>query len=258
MEDKDIDKLFRSALQNAEATPSDNVWQGIEKALDKQQENIVPMGKQRGFHWGHYSAAASVLLALGVVWWTVEFSELDAPQTKMAQADIVHRPVEAHSDKEPALILPTIADPEPSKAKMVQNLEVNSKQLTSNPVSTGPEVRNIEVPPLETQGIELSVPNNLPTLTSINTEAELPTYRVTDIDPIQPLIEPEEEMESMYASTVESAYNKNTIVTSLLNTISEKVETNSKREVRFRADEEGSIRIDILNSLVKNRNKKRR
>src|SRR5690606_18566325 len=105
MEDKDIDKLSRSALQNAEATPSDDVRQGIEQVLDRQQEHVVRMGKQRGFHWGHYSAAASVLLALGVVWWTVEFSDRDARQPNMAEADIVHRAVEAHGDKEAALIL---------------------------------------------------------------------------------------------------------------------------------------------------------
>lgn len=259
MENKDFDKLFRDAFEAAEATPSDRVWQGIEATLEQEKEKIVPMAKRRPYHWAYYATAASVLLALGVVIWTMQSTkDINFSGTEIAMQEPKHSTETTEGVKLEAVepIAPKIIDqPSPDALQVTTVSEVH---LGKSPVMTAAEPPLTELPKLELQGIQEAAPSNLQTLASLKIGTELPTYRVTEIEEIKPLIESEEEMESMYANVTTDPYNRNTIVTSLLNTISENVETNNNREIRFRADEEGSIRIDIINTLVKNRNKKKR
>lgn len=257
MENKEIDKLFKEALEAAEATPNDKVWQGIEAALDQEKENIVPIARQRKLHWTYYAAAASVLLALGVVVWTIQYAENVHPKDTSLAQHVPTQPVQTPEDIAPGTSLSSateiIGQPTP---ETVQEHTVSYTHAIEKPTPATSEPRVTELPKLEMRGIQEAGSDRLQSLATLNATTELPTYRVTEIEEIKPLIEPEEEMESMYAAS--DPYNKSTIVTSLLNSISENMESNSGREVRFRADEEGSIRIDFLNSLVKNRNKKKR
>lgn len=57
MDDKNLDKLFQENLRDFKATPSKNVWNGIENKLDKKKRRVIPI-------WWYTGVAA--LIALGL------------------------------------------------------------------------------------------------------------------------------------------------------------------------------------------------
>lgn len=261
MENKDLDQLFRDGFNDAEEQPQDKVWQNIEAALEQQQaQKIVPVVRKTAFHWLHYAAAASVLVALGIVFWTVQTAEDRAgTEQKAAMQQTPGEP--PHQVAE----VPDMIPMETKEKKAVvpdkpleQTVIVATKQVVETYKSPSPTEARVKLPNLNLEGIESTAPTRLTSLTTAEDKSAPPTYRVTEIENIKPLIEPEEELESMYASAAPETKGKATIVTTLLNSISENIEISPTKDIRFRSDEEGSLRIDILNSLVKNRNKKRR
>ncbi|WP_439128357.1 hypothetical protein, partial [Polaribacter sp.] len=58
MESENIDKLFKEKLNDINAKPSDKVWQGIERNLNKKKRKIIP------FWWFSGAAAAVLLISL--------------------------------------------------------------------------------------------------------------------------------------------------------------------------------------------------
>ncbi|MNL41912.1 hypothetical protein D3C87_1643420 [compost metagenome] len=72
--------------------------------------------------------------------------------------------------------------------------------------------------------------------------------------PIKPIIENPDEEESMMASTSESKQN---VVTKVLNILSKTINQGNGSEVQSSNDDEGTLQIDLLNSLVKNKKRKK-
>lgn len=255
MDNKEFDKLFKEAFASAEATPRDAVWRRIGQALDQQKEKDILKPIRHTFHWGYYVAAASVLLAFGVVVWITYTAEhthrrdKTIAQHEHSQSDAATN-TEANTPREPEIIELQVTN----TAKKVGTIHAPKGEST---VQNKTMVPLREVPKLEILDLNAKLTLHNARLASADAIVEMPTERVTEVEEISPLIEPEEEMKSMYAATTEEHNSKNNIVTSLLNTISAKMETNSNREVRFRTDEEGSIRMDVINPLIKNRNKKK-
>lgn len=243
MKEQDIDRLFREAFHEAEEKPSQNVWQHIEKQLNEEQR-IMPLYSKRK-HWIAYAAAIIVFLGIGLTFLKLNFTSQKNQGLQITK----------HTEPIPTETVETVKDQADIKPEIIATTKAPqiTKQNIKSPKENGRS--NIE---LNIIRIESSKPVLGPIdLSAKITPRSIPVYQVTEVEDIKPLIEPEVEIESMYAQTATAASN-HTLVTTILNGISEKIEISDSKDIRFRADEEGSISIDILNSLVKNRNKKRK
>lgn len=247
MEDKDLDKLFRDTFIDAQENPRDGIWQKIENTLEEQPK-AAPISRIK--YWPALSAAAILVITLG--YWGIKQSN------KQETPEIAEKKVllsNANIDKQEVVKQNSNIAPQKDESIKLQkeDLDKELQVATTNEMPAKPakehNIQNTNIEVIEaTKATRLTVNN--PTL-------ELPTVRqVTEIDDIQPLIEPEEEMETMLASAEPKVRENRNIITSVLNTISENIDT--KKEVRFYADEEGSFGINIINSIAKNRNKKRK
>lgn len=257
MKENDIDRLFREAFQEAEETPSKHVWEQIEKQLE-EDDNIVRMPSKRKFRI--ISAAAAIVIFMGsLAFFKIYYSN----QNEIEYVQVNTLKNHPSENKGPNITETTVS-PHRNTIEIVEN--ENRTSAITNPggqhiiENKKPDVKKDEnITKLKLVQLE----EIKPYIARIETSSEMstpqaPIRQVTEVEDIKPLIEPEEETESMLAQVSPVVSNNKNIVTSILNTISENIEVGDSKEIRFRADEEGSLRIDILNSLVKNRNKKRK
>jgi hypothetical protein len=68
MSPKDVDKLFREALSEGQATPRPEAWARVAASLPKAEPEAQPQPKRRTLWWP-YAAAASVAIAAVGTWW---------------------------------------------------------------------------------------------------------------------------------------------------------------------------------------------
>ena len=73
MSSQDVDKLFRDALDQGQATPRPEAWARVAKGLPKAQP-------KRRTLWWPYAAAASVAIAAVSTWW------IQAPRPEAASS----------------------------------------------------------------------------------------------------------------------------------------------------------------------------
>lgn len=253
MKENDIDNLFRETFRHAEESPRADLWQNIEKELVASAEPIK-LSKKKSI-WYSIAAAAVLLLAFGVGLKLMQQTN-DIEVKSTSEALMVNLPPVSTQDQE-----------EKNKVQTVDKTQTSLQQDNNhNIIVANKTKRNTEVPSqdqfeeerivstieYQLEGESLEITNFSPLRT-----LELQIHQVTEIEDIKPLIEPEEEMESMLASTDNQAENKN-VVTTILNTITDKITINEKNSISFSADDEGSFKINIINSIAKNRNKKRR
>ncbi|MDP4833415.1 MAG: hypothetical protein NWQ98_01855, partial [Schleiferiaceae bacterium] len=66
MSPKDLDKLFREALSEGQATPRPEAWARVAASLPKAEPEAQP---KRRTLWWPYAAAASVAIAAVGTWW---------------------------------------------------------------------------------------------------------------------------------------------------------------------------------------------
>lgn len=242
MESKDIDKLFQDAFEHAEETPNERVWQGISQELSND-EKVVPFFKR---HIKNLSVAAAILVILGIGFsYFNSQNEITPKNQPIAYSSL-------NENKEEKLVN-EVTQNQDDENDHSENLVVQEAKISTVKFATINHKEKSEPIPAKSK-------ENLKKLT-IDTDialanAELVTRQVTEVDDIKPLIQLDEELETMYASSNANSENS-TIVTKVLNKISENLEVSEFKDIRFRADEEGSLRIDIFNSLVKNRIKKR-
>lgn len=259
MKEEDIDRLFREAFHEAEEIPNKNVWQQIEQQLDEKKIIQIP---SRKYGWIKYAAAILILAStfmLTKVIYNTDGTRQDSDAVITAQHSEAKPDTMASLEQIEQLTIQEDADRSRDDNKKDQTVRIASINLHELPESkTGikeaSKRNNIEI-------IVNDLEETKPMLTGLGDfhqadGTNIPVRQVTEIEDIKPLIDLDEETESMYAQAPHETSNKN-IVTSILNSISEKLEVSPTKDIRFRADEEGSLRIDILNSLVKNRNKKK-
>ena len=75
MSSQDVDKLFRDALDQGQATPRPEAWARVAKGLPK-----APVQSKRRTLWWPYAAAASVAIAAVSTWW------IQAPRPEAARS----------------------------------------------------------------------------------------------------------------------------------------------------------------------------
>lgn len=248
MEDKDLDQLFREAFNEAQETPSSKVWTNIDANLTEAKP-IISIQTRRNY-WS-YAAAAVLLIALGSYWGislnnkkeitapvseqTITKSTTEIQQIENLKSDINVSP--NHYDRK---IVETMSHKSIIRKKESDHKQTNVSQRTLIQIEAIPESK------LTLSSLELNTKKH-----------ELPSIRqVTEIDDIKPLIEFDEEPETMLASSNKDE-NKN-IISTVLNKISENLDPQDNKGIRFVVDEEGSFGINIINSIAKNRNKKRK
>ena len=246
MENNDIDKIFRDAFEKAEETPNSNIWDKIEQELETEQ-NVIPISKRNT--WAKYAIAACTLLILGIGYRLSKNNE-----------EIVIK------DEKIALIEDKKTDiniPKDQRINDVSNdFPLEKPRTELNEISFAKEVSTAKNQETRHQAlVEEVYPSEIEIeeLASIDNSHELNVIQVTEIEPVKQLIENTEEIpETMYASTATESPKHSNVVTNVLNKITENIELSDSKNIRFSADDEGSIRIDIINSLVKNRFKKRK
>lgn len=72
MSSQDVDKLFRDALDQGQATPRPEAWARVSANLPKAQQKAQQKAKpKRRTLWWPYAVAASVAIAAVSTWWVL-------------------------------------------------------------------------------------------------------------------------------------------------------------------------------------------
>ncbi|MGB7526690.1 hypothetical protein [Sphingobacterium cellulitidis] len=261
MKDQELDKLFSDGLKDQEITPPASVWQGIENNLEA--EKIVPLKKKNNLQV--WFIAASVLLALGISSKLFLFQENEdsAQPSNIAEhkpAIIPEEPIESQQEQASAEISKVESNSEASNTVKPQNqiassktpiqvksdIEGNIKTVDPEKTSSKKDEPNLVLTPME----EMKVLSNIQ-LEEVDQEKQV-EMAAAEVAPIQPLVNIIEQEELMYAEAKKQPKKKQTILTNILNTLSENLNPSNK-PVKFNSDEEGTITVDLFNSIAKTR-----
>lgn len=252
MKDQEIDKLFADGLRDQEITPAASIWQGIEAKLD--EEKIVPLRKKSTVYV--WMIAACLVLALGFTIKMFLFQEntsVESSPTLAQQEDPMEEVIAKPIAQAPIPVEKEIAEaptPVTSKAES-QNNEVLLDQTPRRPAKN---LALAKVENSERENIILPTPAlNVVTTIDMDDIDEKPADLVAvEVAPIQPLVNIIEHEEVMYAEAKKEPKKKQTIFTNILNTLSENLNPSNKA-VKFSSDEEGTITVDLFNSIAKTR-----
>lgn len=245
MKNEEIDKLFRDHLDKLDIQPGADIWKKIEMDLDEQQ--VVSIKKKKKWLIPLVSIAA-VLICIGIFSLLVlEQSTSTIENTKIAsrKKDIAVQ----KGQQEPVINL-TEGKEEPNQhaVKAVSD-ETRNIQNEYQITSIHPKVSQTEE---QVSLKKLTISEEQPMLVVVDSQAQI--VHAMEYIPIKPIIENPEEEESMMATTSASKQN---VVTKVLNILSKTINQGNGSEVQFSNDDEGTLQIDLLNSLVKNKKRKK-
>jgi hypothetical protein len=151
MSSKDVDKLFREALSEGQASPRPEAWARVAASLRKAEPEAQP---KRRMLWWPYAAAASVAIAAVGMWWMQASRPEAAPSQQLAT-----------SSQQPTLSNQQLATSSQQPALSNRLRATSSEQpVTSNQLSiteSSQEFLTFELaflPRIEADGFEESVP----------------------------------------------------------------------------------------------------
>lgn len=255
MNDHELDKLFKEQLEHHAVPPRNDIWHRIEDQLD--QEKTVPV---RRFSWIHYAAIAVGCLGLiALLYNTMQSTPAEyIPTIAQNETPTVPANTVQESSGSDQPVIPVIkGHSAQSKQQEVAKTEA-FVQKASTPEQKNP-VNEEDLPQTEERRLELvelkPAGVSLPFATGLDVDDKAQQEYAITVPPVAPLIDSPETEESMLASTRKPAEG---IVPGILNKISDALNPTDNATIQFSKDEEGFLRLDIVNSLVKNRNKKRR
>ncbi|MGJ1285416.1 hypothetical protein ACR79P_02785 [Sphingobacterium spiritivorum] len=246
MTDKELDKLFRDQLGNAESTPSPDIWDRIEQELPKEEvtskkTSIYPLWK-----W----TAAAAIVATGIFsTWYFQQGEQESEHLTEHHAIPSHDKERSKPDVESIPSDPIVAERKDNERFAFEE-EKPSKKRNDIPeeVTERPQQKEVSTANEGAQLVALSqqmdtIPNNisLPDLTT----------RVTDVPPLKALIESPEVEETMMAIH-EPEKQKTFGIGTILNSLIGKADRSDGKKLHFDTDEEGSLSIQYI---TKNRKK---
>lgn len=245
MKNEEIDKLFRDHIDKLDIQPSADIWNKIEADLDEQK--IVPIKKKIKWLKPLVSIAAT-LICIGI------FSLLVMKQSAstVETTNIVNRKKDTATQKEQKEpvedLIETKEEPVRFAVKTVPE-KTQDTQTDYQIKSMPPKIAQInEAVALK----KLKITAEQPMLVVVDSQAQI--AHAMEYIPIKPIIENPDEEESMMASISESKQN---VVTKVLNILSKTINQGNGSEVQFSNDDEGTLQIDLLNSLVKNKKRKK-
>jgi hypothetical protein len=140
MSSQDVDKLFRDALDQGQATPRPEAWARVAKGLPKAQP-------KRRTLWWPYAAAASVAIAAVSTWW------IQAPRPEAASSQ---QPVTSNQQ-------PVTSNQQPATSNQ-QPATSNQQQVTSNQQPAASNQKRMDpfdlafLPRMEAESFEELVP----------------------------------------------------------------------------------------------------
>ncbi|PRD46411.1 hypothetical protein [Sphingobacterium haloxyli] len=254
MNDKDLDKLFQEHLERHSVRPRNNIWHQIENRLD--QKKVVPV---RRLSWISYAAMAVGCLGLITLLYNTMTLKEDASIT--AQTEIPTTAVTntgRESSNLARTVIPVIKEQVErseqevtKKEEFMQMASISEKKDPVNEHLSLTEEPRVELVGLEPAGVSVGLTAGL----DMDVDDKAPQKYAISVPPVAPLIDSPETEESMLASTRKPTEG---IVPTILNKISDALNPTDNTTVQFSKDEEGFLRLDVVNSFVKNRNKKRR
>jgi hypothetical protein len=127
MSSQDVDKLFRDALDQGQATPRLEAWARVSANLPKaQQMDQQKTQSKRRTLWWPYAAAASVAIAAVSTWWI----QAPRPEAALSQQLAASNPLPATSSQQPVASsqLPATSRKQPA-ASSQQPVASNQKRM---------------------------------------------------------------------------------------------------------------------------------
>jgi hypothetical protein len=121
MSSQDVDKLFRDALDQGQATPRPEAWARVAKGLPKAQP-------KRRTLWWPYAAAASVAIAAVSTWWIQDL----LPEAASSQLLVTSSEQPATSNQQPVTSNQQPATSNQQPAASYQQPAASSKQPASS------------------------------------------------------------------------------------------------------------------------------
>lgn len=253
MNDKELDKLFKEQLEHYTVPPKKEIWHQIESQLD--QEKVVPVRK---FGWISYAAMAVGCLGLIALLYNMMQPKPTGDIPTNAQKEVSTTPTNTVQEfSRPAQpVNPVVkrhsrqSEQEGTKTQVaVQKASTPEKKDPINERLSRTEERRLQLVELKPAGL------SAPLTADLDVDDKAPHEHAISVPPVAPLIDSPETEESMLASSRKPVEG---IVPGILNKISDVLNPTDNATIQFSKDEEGFLRLDIVNSLVKNRNKKRR
>lgn len=247
MTDKELDKLFRDQLENAESTPSPDIWDRIEQQLPKEEVTIKKTSIYPLWKW----TAAAAIVATGIFsTWYFQQGEQESEHLTEHHATPTQDKEWSKPDVESIPSDPILAERKDNERfTFTQEKPSEKKGDIPREVAERPQQMEISTANESTHLLALSlqqmdtVPNNisLPDLTT----------SVTDVPPLKALIESPEVEETMMASH-EPEKQKTFGIGTILNSLIGKADRSDGKKLHFDTDEEGSLSIQYI---TKNRKK---
>jgi hypothetical protein len=104
MSPKDVDKLFREALNEGQATPRTEAWSRVAASLPKAEPEAQPQPKRRTLWWPYAAAASVAIAAVGTWWMQAPGPEASSTQLLVSsnQSLVTSNQPPAPSNKQPA------------------------------------------------------------------------------------------------------------------------------------------------------------
>lgn len=266
MKDQDLDKMFSDSLKDQEATPPASVWQGIESKLDETK--IIPMKPK--LNWQVWAIAACLLIALGIGLNMPDRllnNETDQPPVASNEVNQVEKLPNADQQK---LELPSTTINQPVEEVISLSKEsvlAESKNSTAESTIAIEKTDKAKQDRLADSENRLALSETKKSFEKISPAGEMEVINaivLNEIDqnkvelsaievaPIQPLVNIIENEDVMYAEVKQQPKKKQTIFTNILNNISENINPSNKT-VKFSSDDEGTIKVDLFNSIAKTR-----
>lgn len=253
MNDKELDKLFREKLEHHAIPPKKNIWDQIQTELDAKK--VMPIRKR---NWISYAAIVIGCLGIAALLYNI-LQPTTTPNVRSAvqkeaqtvPTDAIEKLPESKRSEIPSKTEYT-ADPQLATTKTDVKKRPIREQKES--IQEGQE----ETPGTDERTLELVAlkPAELsPLYTDTLWHEETLKQHAVEAPPIAPLIDYPETEESMLASAQKTAKE---FIPGILNKLSDVLKGGEDARIQISKDEEGFLRLDVVNSLVKNRNKKRR
>jgi len=146
IQDKDFDKLFKNAFEDAEITPSRDLWSSIESEIEPKKKRIIPI---------YWLSAAAVLVVATIGFLIYQQQEMQPKQLANNVEPKIIKPVvetPGFEDSTKAVdapsvkideVLPVNSKPEEAIAKTANS--ENAKPVAKEKIVTAPEMQKKEL-----------------------------------------------------------------------------------------------------------------
>lgn len=255
MKEKDIDQLFRDSFGTIDETPSPKIWDNIAKELDSTP--VIEIKRQKSWRvYFQIAALITVVGSLAMIIWNQQQHKIinDTPQLVSYQQPEFQKPSAEPVSAEMINLYPystaTTTRVEKSKSNPV-NQDQNIISSAAVDIIEIDEIIDDEFNNQEefVHGLATIEPNEHYIIGTQLEEIKMP-----QIEDLQQTITTDN-IENFDSS---EATERNTVMTTVLNKITENIDVLENKNIRFSADEEGSLRLQIINSIVKNPFNKRK